>query len=325
MVLSRAVGGKVVVLGGAGFVGRYLVGRLADAGATVTVASRRPEHGKYLQSCGDVGQVTIVAADIADEAALRILLRDADTVVNLVGILAEWGRQTFRSVHVDGPRLLARLARRAGVDRFVHLSALGAAPDAPAKYSRSKAAGEVAVRTEFEGSVILRPSLIVGAEDRFFNRFAGMTRLAPCLPLIGGGQTKLQPIFVGDVADAVMAALADKSSPGRTYELAGPRVYSFAELMDLLLSEIGRRRTLVRVPYGVASILGFFLGMAPNPLLTRDQVRLLRTDLVVRPRSDIATIADLGVEPVAIEAIIAGYLARFRPAGAARRHTKLHR
>ncbi|MCZ6603728.1 MAG: complex I NDUFA9 subunit family protein [Alphaproteobacteria bacterium] len=310
--------GRVTVFGGSGFVGRYLVSRLAAAGAVVTIASRRPERGKFLQSAGNVGQITHGAADINDEAAVRAVTRGADAVVNLVGILYERGRQRFQSVHVDGAGLVARVAAQEGVRAFVHMSALAADAGSPSKYARSKAAGEAAVRAALPKAVIFRPSIIVGWEDDFFNRFAGMARLSPWLPLIGGGGNKMQPIFVGDIANAFMAALANDQAAGRTYGLGGPRVYTFTELMELLLAEIGRRRVLVRVPFTLASAMAMVLGLAPTPVLTRDQVRLLARDDIVVPGAVDGTIDDLGIKPAAIEAVIPAYLARYRPADRAR-------
>ena len=306
---------KVVVFGGSGFVGRYLVGLIADTGATIVVPTRRPERAKHLATCGSIGQVTMPAADLRDAAAVRAAVRGADTVINLVGIIAPYGRQNFQSIHVDGPALVARLSAEAGVARLVHMSANGADAGSRSSYARSKAAGEDAVRQAFNGAVVMRPSIIVGAEDAFFNRFAGLSRWSPFLPLIGGGETKFQPIFVGDVARAIMAALGDDAAAGRTFLLGGPKVYTFRELMELMLAEIGRHRALIRVPYWVASLLAILLGLGPKPLLTRDQVKMLRADNVVAPQADESAIGDLGVRPVAIEAVVGTYLARYRPAG----------
>jgi len=310
---------RATVFGGSGFIGRYVVKRLAARGLEVTVAVRDPDRAGFLKPMGNVGQVTPVRVPVTDERAVAAALAGAELAVNLVGILYEGGRQRFEAVQHEGAGRIARLAAAAGVRRLVHVSAIGADPDSPSAYGRTKGLGEAAVRAGFPGATILRPSIVFGPEDDFFNRFAAMARLLPALPLIGGGETRFQPVYVGDVADAVLAALDDPGAAGRTYELGGPRVYTFAELMRLLLREIGRRRMLVPVPFALARMKAAVLELLPAPPLTRDQVRMLERDNVVGLGPDAAgTLADLGVTATAVEAVVPRYLARFRPGGAGR-------
>jgi NADH dehydrogenase len=303
----------VTVFGGSGFVGRHVVQRLAKRGWTIRVPCRDPETAKFLRPLGDVGQITPVAARLQDPASIAAAIDGAEAVVNLVGILYERGRQSFGAVHVDGPRHIAEAAAAAGVRHLLHVSAIGADIQAVADYARSKGYGEQALRLAFPEAVILRPSLVIGPEDGFFNRFAVLARLSPVLPLIGGGKTRFQPVCVNDVAEAVATALTSADAAGKTYELGGPRVYSFKELMELLLSMIGRRRFLLPWPFWAAEIDAAVLELLPVPPLTRDQVRLLRSDNVVSP--DALTLADLGIQPTAIEVIVPTYLARHRPHG----------
>ena len=301
---------RVVVVGGSGFIGRYVVKRLAERGAVVVAVSRHASEALFLKPFGDVGQVALIDAGIADEARLAAALSGAEAVVSSVGILYERGRQRFDLVHHQGPGRLARLAAAAGAKHFVHVSAIGADPAAPAAYARSKAAGEAAVKAAFPAATILRPSLVFGPEDDFFNRFGAMACLLPALPLIGGGTTRFQPVYVGDVADAAVAALERADAQGKTYELGGPKAYSFRELMELLLAEIGRKRALINLPYGLASFEARFLECLPVPPLTRDQVKLLQRDTVVSPGA--LGLADLGIAPTALELVLPTYLDRFR-------------
>jgi len=304
---------RVTVLGGSGFIGRYIVKRLAARGAVVAVVSRHASAAGFLRPMGDVGQIAPIDASLADEARLAAAVEGADAVVCSVGILYERGRQRFDLVHHQGPARLARLAAAAGVKRFVHISAIGADATSPSAYARTKAAGEAAVRAAFPAATILRPSIVFGPEDDFFNRFAALARLLPALPLIGGGRTRFQPVYVGDVADAVMAALDRPEAAGRTYELGGPRVYTFRELMELMLRETHRRRALVDLPFALASLQATFLEWLPTPPLTRDQVRLLQQDNVVAPGQP--GLADLGIAPTALELVLPTYLDRFRRGG----------
>ncbi|MBS29331.1 MAG: complex I NDUFA9 subunit family protein [Alphaproteobacteria bacterium] len=311
---------RVTVFGGSGFLGSYVVERLADRDAIVQVAVRDPEAAKHLRPLGQVGQVTPVACDIKDPGAVERAVAGADTVINLVGILAEQGRQNFRAVHVDAPAAIARAAATQGVESLVHVSAVGSSRQALSEYSRSKSAGEEAVREAYPDAVIMRPSVIFGPEDGFFNLFAGLARFAPALPLFGGGTTRFQPVYVADVADAVLRGASDASVKGQTFELGGPRVYTFAELMELMLSEVRRKRMLVPVPFIVGDIQATFAdlipslgGLVPKPPVTRDQMKSLRADNVVAP--DAKTLSDLDIQATAVETIIPTYLHRYRRGG----------
>ncbi len=327
------------VFGGTGFIGRYLIRRLAAAGCQIRVAVRDPDQALFLKSAGDVGQVVPFAADLTDAQTLPAVIEGADWVINLAGILSERKTQTFDAVHASGAAQLARAASQAGVRRFVHLSAIGADQTSKSAYARSKAAGEGEVRAAFPQATILRPSVVFGSEDRFFNLFAGIARFfwvlpvygCPVIPrielfpegdlihidLYGHGGTRFQPVYVGDVAEAIMAALRGADTGGKTYELGGPRVYSSKEIMELLLAGIGRRRLLCPVPFWLLSYYAWWLEKLPapffaKPLLTRDQVKMLKIDNVVAPEA--LGLADLGITPSIAEAIVPGYLERFRPA-----------
>lgn len=304
---------SITVFGGSGFLGRHLVKRLAEGGARLRVAVRYPEAAGFLKPMGEVGQVVPLQANLRDEASVTRAVEGADAVVNLVGILYQRGRQRFRAVHVEGAARVARAAAAAGARRFVQVSAIGADADSPAEYGRTKAAGEAAVSEAFDGATIVRPSIIFGPEDDFFNRFAALARLSPALPLIGFGHTRFQPVYVGDVAEAMARLLDDPASAGKTYELGGPRVYSFREIMALVLRETGRNRLLVPLPYPLAMLQARFLELLPVPPLTRDQVQLLKRDNVVG--GDAPGLADLGVTPTAVDAILPSYLGRYRRRG----------
>jgi NADH dehydrogenase len=309
---------RTAVLGGAGFIGRYVVQRLAARGDVVVVGGRHAENAKFLMTAGLVGQIAFVNATIDDEQILPAFLAGSNAVVNCVGILAESGRQTFERVHYLGPARLARLAREAGVERLVHISAIGADPRSRSAYARSKAQGEAAVRDAFPTATILRPSIVFGPEDQFFNRFAGIAMISPALPVIGGGRTRFQPVYVGDVADAVLKCLEEPATAGRTYELGGPKIYSFRELIELLLGEIRRKRLLIDLPFGAAAFQARLMSVLPSPPLTPDQVELLRSDNVVS--SGALTLAALDITPTAVEAILPTYLDRFRRGGWYERH-----
>jgi uncharacterized protein YbjT (DUF2867 family) len=304
---------RTAVLGGSGFIGRYVVQRLAARGDVIPVGCRRAEDARFLMTFGNVGQIAAVNVAIDDEQVLPVFLDGTDAVVNCVGILAERGRQTFERVHHLGPARLARLAREAGVERLVHISAIGADPRSRSAYARTKAQGEAAVRDSFPTATILRPSIVFGPEDQFFNRFATIAMLSPALPVIGGGRTRFQPVYVGDVAEAVLKCLDDPATAGRTYELGGPKTYTFRELIELLLGEIRRKRLLIDLPFGVAEIQARLMVLLPNPPLTPDQVELLKEDNVVS--SGALTLATLGIMPTAVEAILPTYLDRFRRGG----------
>jgi uncharacterized protein YbjT (DUF2867 family) len=309
-------GGVATVFGGAGFVGRYIVKRLAERGLVVRVAGRDPERALSLKPMGVPGQVIPVRAPVTDARAVAASVAGAAVVVNCVGILAEGRGARFQSVQAEAPGIIGAAAAAAGVARVVHLSAIGADAASPSVYARTKAAGEQALLAAFPGATILRPSIVFGPEDGFFNRFGALARLLPALPVYGGGSTRFQPVYVGDVADAALAALDRPDAAGRTYELGGPRIYSFRELMRYVLAETRRKRLLIDLPYSVGNLQARLFELLPTPPLTRDQLLLLQRDNVVSEGA--LTLADLGITPKAVEAIVPAYLARFRPAG--RRH-----
>jgi uncharacterized protein YbjT (DUF2867 family) len=304
---------RVAILGGAGFIGRYVVKRLAERGDVVAVGGRNAAAAKFLKLKGDVGQVGLINLSIGDERLLRAFVANNDAVVNLVGILQESGSQRFEAIHHVGPARLARIAREEGVARFIQISAIGADPRSSAAYARTKAAGEAAVRDAFPTATILRPSVVFGPEDQFFNRFAAIATVSPVLPLIGGGETLFQPVYVGDVAEAVVRCIDDSATAGRTYELGGPKIYSLRALMELLLEEIRRKRLLVNLPFGVAAIQARLLSLLPDAPLTPDQVEMLKYDNIVSPNS--LGFEALGITPTAVEAILPTYLDRFRRGG----------
>jgi uncharacterized protein YbjT (DUF2867 family) len=304
---------RVAVIGASGFIGRYVVKRLAARGDVIAAVMRDIDAGMILQPMGDVGQIARIRASIADEKRLAAALEGSDAIVNLAGILYERGAQRFETVHHEGARRVGRIAADIGAKRVIHISALGAAAGSPSAYARSKAAGEAAIAEAFPAVTILRPSIVFGPEDDFFNRFGAMAQSLPALPLIGGGKTLFQPVYVGDVAAAVVAALDDPATTGGIYELGGPRVYSFRELMRIVLEETQRKRPLIPVPWALAELMGMVLQLLPAPLLTRDQVRLLRSDNVVSPGAK--TLQDLGIQPTAIEAILPTYMDRYRRGG----------
>jgi uncharacterized protein YbjT (DUF2867 family) len=300
----------VTVFGGSGFLGRHLVRRLARTGSIVRIAVRDPVAAEFLKTAGDVGQIVPIHAPVTEPDLVAAAVNDADEVFNLVGILYETGGATFRKIHVEGAQTVARAAAQAGATWLIHVSALGADADAPSVYAQTKAQAEAAVREAFPGATVIRPAVVFGPEDDFFNRFAGIMRLSPVLPVFGDGSVKMQPVYVGDVADAMMAIRADGRTAGRTYELGGPKVYTFKELMTLLLSVTGRQRLLLPLPFWAASFAATFLQLLPKPLLTRDQVTQLKRDNVVAAGA--SGLADLNIVPTAAEAILPTYLARFR-------------
>ncbi|HVV27108.1 MAG TPA: complex I NDUFA9 subunit family protein [Rhizomicrobium sp.] len=302
----------VTIFGGSGFLGRHAVRALARRGWRIKVATRHPARGFFLRPLGSVGQIDFVKCDVTDAESVQHAVKGATAVVNLTGILFEKG-QTFDEVQTDGAANIAEAAAAAGVRALVHVSAIGADAQSDSRYAVTKAKGEAAVREAFPAAVILRPSIVFGPEDGFFNKFAEMARFLPALPLIGGGRTLFQPVFVGDVAQAITVALESEVARGHTYELGGPTIYSFKDLLQLILRQAGRRRALVPVPFGIASLKAAFLQLLPNPLLTVDQVRLLRKDNVVSP--DAAKLADLGITPTSVEAVVPSYLWRYRAKG----------
>lgn len=310
----------ITVFGGSGFIGRHVVRALAQQHYRIRVAVRRPELAGHLQPLGRVGQIHAVPANLRHAGSVAAAIRDAQAVVNLVGILYERGRQTFDAVHRAGAEAVARAAAQHGA-QLVHMSALAVDRNERAAYARSKAAGEKAVLAAKPDATILRPSVVFGPEDEFFNRFAALARVAPALPLIGGGHTKFQPVFAGDVGLAVAAAVMGQSKPGTIYELGGPETFTLKQIMQYVLATIERRRLLVPIPFWAAKLEATFLQLLPNPLLTRDQVELLRTDNVVADAAarEQRTLRGLGITPESMQAIVPAYLWRFRRAGQFRR------
>ena len=309
----------VTIFGGSGFIGRYVTQSMARAGWRVRVAVRRPNEALFVRTYGAVGQVEPVQANIRDEASTRRAIAGADAVINCVGILVESGKQGFEAVQAEGAARIARIAAAEGVGRLVQLSAIGADPESDSVYGRTKADGEAAVVAAFPGAVILRPSIVFGVEDEFFNRFARMARLSPVLPVVGP-ETKFQPVYVGDVAAAAAAAVTRDVAPG-VYELGGPEVESFRGLMARMLAVIRRRRLIVALPTWLARAQGWAFdtaqrmsfGLFTNTLITRDQVKLLGRDNVVAPGA--RGLADLGIAPTAMEAVLPEYLYSYRPHG----------
>lgn len=304
---------RVTVFGGTGFIGRQVVRQLATRGCRVRVCGRDPERALALKTEGDVGQIVPVQANVRDDTTVRAAVDGADAVINLVGILFETERQRFDTVHGAASGRIARLAREAGAAHLVQMSALGADAHSPAAYGRSKAQGEAAVRDAFPDAVILRPGVVFGPEDDFFNRFAALMCVAPVLPLIGGGGQLFQPVYVGDVAAAVAMAALGEAVAGETYELAGPRRYSFREIMELIRHQTGRNAGFIPVAFGPARLMAFFMEFLPRPPLTRDQVALLQGDNV--PSGACPGLADLGIEATAAEAILPLYLDIYRKGG----------
>lgn len=324
----------VTVFGGSGFLGRAIVHRLAGQGWSVRVAVRHPTTAEFLLPMGEVGQISLVRADIGDAGAVAAAVAGADAVINLVGILTESSRRTFQAVHADGAARIAAAARDAGITAFVQMSAVGASASSDAAYARSKAAGEAAVRDAIPGATILRPSVVFGPDDDFFNRFGKMARLSPVLPvftgdgyqvvwngarpsldLFGTGGPRFQPVYVGDVAAAVVAVLDDPTLAGRTYELGGPSVYSMKQIMELVLSSSGLRRSLLPLPMGVAMVQARVFEYLPTPPLTRDQVRMMRVNNILTGTEP--GLGDLGISATPVETILPHYMRRYGPANRA--------
>jgi uncharacterized protein YbjT (DUF2867 family) len=307
----------ITIYGGSGFVGRNVVRAIARTGARMRVAVRRPELAGHLQPLGGVGQINPVQANVRFPDSLLAAADGADAVINLVGILFSSGKQTLKAVQDEGARNVAEAARAAGARELVHVSAIGASPQSPSVYARTKAAGEEAVSEAFPGAIIFRPSIVFGPEDDFFNRFAALAQIAPALPLIGGGKTKFQPVFVGDVAKAIVAALTGRATAGAPYELGGPEILTMKEVMRRVLDYTMRDRPLIPIPFWLAKLQGAFLQLLPKPLLTIDQVRLLQTDNVVGEQAIKAgrTLEGLSIEPVAVASVVPDYLEQFRPRG----------
>lgn len=309
----------VTIFGGSGFVGRYVTQRMARAGWRVRVAVRRPNEALFVRTYGTVGQVEPIQANIRDEASTRRAIAGADAVINCVGIMVEQGRQVFGAVQTEGAGRVARIAAAEGVARLVHVSAIGSDPESDSLYGQSKAEGEAAVLAAFPGAVILRPSIVFGVEDKFFNRFARMVQFSPVLPIVGP-ETRFQPVYVGDVAAAAEVAASGGAAPG-TFELGGPEVETFRSLMERMLAVIRRRRLVLALPKPLARVNAWAFdtaqrlsfGLFTNEMITRDQVKLLAYDNVVSAGAK--GLADLGIEPTAMEAVLPEYLYSYRPNG----------
>lgn len=309
----------VTIIGGSGFVGRYIARRMAKEGWRVRVAVRRPNEALFVKPYGTVGQVEPVLCNIRNDASVRAALTGADAVVNCVGTFDFRGKNSFDAVQAEGAGRVARIAAELGLGQMVQISALGADADSASNYLRTKGEGEAAVLAAFPGAVILRPSVVFGPEDGFFNRFGAMSRMAPVLPVVGGA-TEFQPVYVDDVAQAVVKAVTGQAAPG-IYELGGPDVDTFKGLMHRMLKVVQRRRPVISLPFWVGSVLATVfdavhavsLGLVPNPVITRDQVRALHVPNVVAPGA--RTLADLGIQPTAMEAVLPEYLWRYRASG----------
>jgi uncharacterized protein YbjT (DUF2867 family) len=303
----------VTVIGGSGFIGRYVVQQLVDAGLRVRVAVRNPNLALFLKPLGRVGQVQLCQANLRNRASVEAAVAGADAVINLVGLLYESGPQSFEDVQRDGAILAAECAAAAGATQFVQLSAIGADAQSDSAYARSKAEAEAGVRKVFPAATILRPSIVFGPEDGFFNRFAAMAKWPmPVMPVVAG-DTRFQPVYVKDVAACVLQAVVNNTHAGKTYELGGPGTYSFRALTKMILDEIMVSKPLIDVPMPIAKIQAMVLGLAPKPLVTSDQLKLLAKDNVVGAGA--RTIADFGITPTPVEAIVPSYLVRFRPKG----------
>ena len=308
----------VTVFGGSGFVGRHIVRCLASRGARIRVAVRDPEAGMFLKSMGEVGQIELMQANLRDDASVAAAVAGVDAVVVSVGLLYESGKQTFNAIHVDGMARVAQAAQAAGVSKLVQISAIGADVNSESRYGRTKAEGEQALRDAFPDAVILRPSIIFGPEDGFFNQFGAIAALSPVLPIFAGDLfdrdgTRFQPVYVGDVAQAVFACLDGTGAAGQSYDLGGPQVYTWRELMEMVTRITERRRVLMPVLLNLAAVMAFFLEFWPAPLLTRDQLRQLANDNVAAEGA--AGLAELGVAPTPAGSILPSYLARYRSPG----------
>jgi uncharacterized protein YbjT (DUF2867 family) len=307
----------VTILGASGFVGRQVVRELAKTGVRIRAAVRRPNEAMFLRTMGAVGQIQLIQANIRDTNSVTVAISGADAVVNLVGTITNSGKQTFQSTHELGAENVARICTEQGVKQLLHMSALGADIRSVSKYSQSKIRGEKEVRDNFPGATILRPSVIFGPEDKFFGRFAMLAKASPVLPLVGGAQTRFQPVYVDDVADAIVTILSGPESAGQTFELGGPRVWTLQEVYAFVLETTHRSRLMIPLPFSLAKFASLFLQMLPGHILRPDEVNMLREDNVVS--DDAMTLADLGITPQPAESIMPKYLMRYRKAGAYQR------
>jgi len=303
----------IAIFGAGGFIGKHLMRQLTNLDYRIKVATRNPYLKGYLKPLGNPGQIELFKTNIYDVEDIKKVLKNCDFVINLVGILHETKKQKFNEIHSDFPNLLSNLCSEFKIKNLVHISALGVKEKHTSKYMQSKLQGEKNIQEAFKSSVILRPSLIFGPDDKFFNNFAAIAQFSPALPLIGGGRTKFAPIYVDDVAKAIVKVLEMNSSETKIYELGGPKNYSFKELMEILLDEIKKKRFLIPVPFGVAKFQSYFLQMLPKPLLTTDQVELLKYHNIVS--GDHPTLKELGITGTPIQSILPKYIYRFRTGG----------
>jgi len=303
----------IAIFGAGGFIGKHLMRELTKLDYRIKVATRSPYLKGYLKPLGDPGQIELFKTNIFNPEDVRQVLKNCDLAINLCGILYETRKQKFHQIHSQFPYLLSNLCKEVGIKNLVHVSALGVKEKHTSQYMQSKLQGEKNIKNNFKSFVILRPSLIFGPEDKFFNVFASLVQFSPVLPLIGGGKTKFAPIYVGDVSKAIVKALELNHSKSKIYELAGPKNYSFKELMEILLTEIKKKRFLIPIPFGVAKFQSYFLQMMPNPLLTPDQVEMLKYNNVAS--GDCPTLKDLGISGTPIQSILPKYIYRFRSGG----------
>ena len=303
----------IAIFGAGGFLGKHLMRQLTKLDYRIKVATRNPYLKGYLKPLGGPGQIELFKTNISNKEDVKFFLNNCDFVINLVGILYETRKQKFNLIHSEFPHLLSSLCNEVGVNTLVHVSALGVQDKHNSKYMKSKYQGEKNIKNNFKSSVILRPSVIFGPEDKFFNTFASLSQISPILPLIGGGKTKFAPVYVSDVAKAIVRSLELNNSIPKTYELGGPENYSFKELMEILLVEIKKKRFLVSIPFSLAKFQSYFLQMMPNPLLTPDQVELLKYNNIVT--GEHPTLKDLGITATTIQSILPKYIYRFRTGG----------
>ena len=306
----------ITIFGGSGFIGRYVVEKLVQTGASIRIAVRNPDAAQFLKPLGYVGQIQPIRVDTCNKTSVLVAIDQSDVVINLIGILCEQGSQTFQSVHVDTAKLIAQAAKTQNVSQLIHISALNANPKSQSKYAASKGLGEKRVQSHFPKAIILRPSVVFGREDQFLNLFAQLARYSPILPLIGGGHTKLQPVYVCDVAETIyrIVLLHKKSQPspfsGKTFELAGPKIYTWKQIWQFVVCEIARPRLLLPIPYACARAMGRVLQLLPHPIITTDQVKLIAQDNIATGK--FYTMSDLDIVPTSMEALAPNYLRRYR-------------
>jgi NADH dehydrogenase len=303
----------IAIFGAGGFLGKYLMRQLTKLDYRIKIATRNPYLKGYLKPLGNPGQIELFKTNIFNEEDVRKVLKNSDFVINLVGILYETRKQKFKQIHSDFPYLLTKLCNEFKIKNLVHISALGVKEKNSSEYMQSKFEGEKNIKENFKPSAILRPSIVFGPEDKFFNTFASLAQFSPALPLVGGGKTKFAPIYVGDVAKAIVKVLELNNLNHKIYELGGPENYSFKELMEILLTEIKKKRLLVPIPFGFAKFQSYFLQMMPNPLLTPDQVELLKYNNI--PSGNYPTLKDLGIIGTPIKKVLPKYIYRFRTGG----------